>query len=238
MARETNREKLLERYDPQQQALFDDAGIAAQLPVLEAIRRKTYEHRGVRLTEDDTKAQRLVELLSLRWGVKKIAVEMGISPHTVRAARRELARQGKLDTFEKRVAEAMEDAIEAGVYHYRDAVEAGLIAPGQIPVGSAIMTDKRRDLVGAGGQAGADTVSMPADLSEAAINASLRDVTPSKESASLLDASKPQQIEGAGDLGAPLGARLDGPATQPDPPREGGGGDANDEGGRAPDPKG
>lgn len=113
------------------------------MPVLEAIRSRSYEHRGVRLLEDDAKALRLVELLMARWGVKKISREMNISPHTVRAARRALVIQGKMAPYKQRVVEMMEDAIEAGIERYRDCLENGTVSGAQIPVGLGIIFDKR-----------------------------------------------------------------------------------------------
>ena len=114
-----------------------------EVGALDHIRRRSYEHKGVRLTEDAAKAERLVELLCLKWGVKKISREMNISPHTVRAARRLLTSQGRLDPYKKRVVDRMEDAIEAAVEHWANAVEEGRVPVAQIPVGMAIMFDKR-----------------------------------------------------------------------------------------------
>lgn len=143
MARETIKEKLAERYQPDQPALFDQDGEPAHSAVLALVVARRYEHTGVRLTEDESKCQRLVELLQLRWGVARISREMCIAKATVRAARRTLAVQGKIGPYQQRVMEGMEDAIEAGVYAYRDAQENGKIAPAQIPVGVGIFWDKR-----------------------------------------------------------------------------------------------
>lgn len=144
MPRISNKDVLADRQQPDQPALFDDAQFPVCLPVLEAVRAKRYEFKGVRLVEDEDKALRLVELLVARWGVKKISREMHISSHTVRAARRELTRQGKLAPYVQRVVESMEDAIEAGINNYRDALEDGRINPTQIPVGLGIIFDKRQ----------------------------------------------------------------------------------------------
>lgn len=143
MPRVSNKAVLADRFNPAQPALFDDSQLPVCLPVLESIKTRSYEHQGVRLMEDDTKALRLVELLTMKWGVKKISAEMQISPHTVRAARRALVIQGKLAPYKQRVVEAMEDAIEAGVGNYRDALEGNFVPAAQIPVGVAIMADKR-----------------------------------------------------------------------------------------------
>lgn len=143
MARTSKRVVLVDRQDPSQPPLFDDRQYPAELGALESVRTRRYECKGVRLVDDDTKALRLVELLCLKWGVKKISREMNISPHTVRAARRLLAAQGKLAPYVQRVTEVMEDAIEAGMTQYRDALEDGLVSAGQIPVGIGIIFDKR-----------------------------------------------------------------------------------------------
>jgi len=144
MARVTKKAKLADQQDLQQPALLDDSQLPVCLPVLEAVRQRRYEHVGARLTDDDERCLRLVELLVARWGIKKISREMNISPHTVRAARRALTAQGKLATYVQRVVESMEDAIEAGIANYRDALEDGRISAGQIPVGLGIIFDKRQ----------------------------------------------------------------------------------------------
>lgn len=134
---------LADRQNPEQPALFDDQQLPIEAAALESIRTQRYQHTGARLTDDDAKALRLVELLTLNWGVKRIAREMNVSPHSVRAARRLLAAQGKLAPYKQRVVEAMEDIIEAGVTSYRDALEDGRIQGAQIPVGLGIIFDKR-----------------------------------------------------------------------------------------------
>ncbi len=144
MARITNKAVLADRQNEQQPSLLDDGQMPLCLPVLESIRAKRYEFTGARLVEDDQRALRLVELLMARWGVKRISREMHISPHTVRAARRELTRQGKIAPYVQRVVESMEDAFESGINNYRDALEDGRISPTQIPVGWGIIFDKRQ----------------------------------------------------------------------------------------------
>ncbi len=170
MARDTKREQLLERQNTSQTELFDGDGLPACPAVLESIVHRRYEHTGVRLLEDDTKALRLVELLVCGWGVKRIAREMSISPKTVRAARRVLVGQGKMAPYVERVTQAMEDAIEAGVTVYRDALEEGKIPAAQIPVGVAIMFDKRALARGEPTSISAAMKAQDRDLSAEAIN--------------------------------------------------------------------
>lgn len=148
MPRISKREVLADRQTAAQPALFDDAQFPVEAAALESIRARRYEHQGVRLTEDDAKALRLVELITLKWGVKKISRDMMVSPHTVRAARRLLVTQGKLAPYKQRVLEAMEDVIESGIVSYRDAIEEGRVSGAQIPVGLGIIFDKRQLILG------------------------------------------------------------------------------------------
>ena len=148
MARTSKREVLADRQSAAQSALFDDSQFPVEAAALESIRGRRFEHQGVRLTEDDAKALRLVELITLKWGVKKISREMMVSPHTVRAARRLLVTQGKLAPYKQRVLETMEDVIEAGIVSYRDAIEEGRVSGAQIPVGLGIIFDKRQLILG------------------------------------------------------------------------------------------
>ena len=220
MARVTKKEKLQELQDQNQPALLDDSQLPVCLPVLEAVRQRRYEFTGARLTDDDEKCLRLVELLMARWGVKKIAREMNISPHTVRAARRALTQQGKLAPYIQRVVETMEDAIEAGVSRYRDALEDGTISASQIPVGLGIIFDKRQLATGAATSisqsiGGEDVPSVDK------LNAFLEGLKPaqvtvagaSTDSESTGTGAKPQQI-GAG---AVQDASLDASGSHPSP---------------------
>lgn len=224
MPRVTKRSKLLEKFNPQQQPLFDDGGYPLCAGVLASVATRRYAHKGLRLVEDDERALRLVELLSSKWGVKRIAREMHIAPATVRAARRYLVEQGKLDPYEKRLAEAMEDGIEAGVSNWRDAMEANLVPASQLPVPLAVMFDKRQNLAGRPNQIIAVVHARSADLSPEAINASFLDIEVTKDSASLNGDAKPKQIEAGMPPDASLDATQDQPTTPPLAQPEGGGG--------------
>lgn len=205
MARTSQREVLAERQDAAQLALIDDQAMPVEAAALESVRARRYEHQGLRLTEDDAKAQRLVELLTLKWGVKRISREMSISAHTVRAARRLLVAQGKMAPYKQRVVEMMEDAIEAGVEKYRDAMEAGLVPAAQIPIGTAIMFDKRALAMGEPTSIRGTGEVQSEDLKVEALNAYLEQlpvarvtaVGPATDSQSTGNGQNPQQTEGS-----------------------------------------
>lgn len=222
--RETQREKLLEKQDANQQALFDGDGFPSCPAVLAAVERRTYEHKGVRLVENDERAFRLVELLVSGWGVKRIARDMQISPKTVRAARRVLVAQGKLAPYVKRVTEAMEDAIEAGVSCYRDALEDGKIPGAQIPVGVAIMFDKRALALGEPTSIRGERMVVQ-DLSPDALNRAMTVVEISadvvvEDCQSSQQAAKPQQIGVKPEPDATLDAKPAQPEPEPEPQPE------------------
>lgn len=222
MARRTKREKLLEKCNSQQPDLIDGDGLPTCASVLESVVRRRYEHTGARLLEDDAKALRLVELLVGGWGVKRISREMSISPKTVRAARRALVAQGKMAPYVQRVTDAMEDAIEAGVAAYRDALEEGKIPAVQIPVGVAIMFDKRALARGEPTSISAAKPVLGDELSEAAINAAFEKlpvcnsevVLGHEDCRSVGNVQKRQQIADEHDVDAALDATL----TRPEPP--------------------
>ena len=229
MPRESQREVLADRQNPEQPALFDDGGVPVRVAVLEAVKARRYEHVGVRLLEDEAKALRLVELLMARWGVKKIAREMDISPHTVRAARRALVAQGKLAPYKQRVVEMMEDVIEAGVANYRDALEEGRVSAAQIPVGVAIMFDKRALAMGEPTSISGVGAAPDEDLKVENINAYLDTLPsckpPAIDSASTGNATKPLQTDTVlaaddtldGSDGQPTGTTA-GPSVHPSRP--------------------
>ena len=74
MARETQREKLLERHAPNQPSLFDEDGSPMALEVLQAVELRRYEHKGVRLVENDEKAAQLVGYLMSGWEIGRAHV--------------------------------------------------------------------------------------------------------------------------------------------------------------------
>ena len=209
MARISQREVLADRQDAAQPPLFDDEQMPVCAPALEVVRSRRYEHQGVRLVEDEEKGVRLVELIMLRWGVKRISREMNISVHTVRAARRLLALQGKLAPYKQRVVEAMEDVIEQGVANYRDALEAGRVPAAQIPVGVAIMFDKRALAMGEPTSISGRGQVLDEELKVEAINAYLELLpTCSVDSESTGNAGKAKQISGERAADATLDATV------------------------------
>ena len=221
MARTSQREVLADRQQPGQPALFDDSQMPVEAAALESIRTRRHEHQGIRLTEDDTKAQRLVELITLKWGVKKISREMNVSPHTVRAARRILVTQGKVAPYKQRVVEMMEDVIEQGVGNYLEALQDGRVPAAQIPVGVAIMFDKRALAMGEPTSIRGSLEAPSDDLKVEAINAYL-DALPSAkavttDSPSTEMTGKPQQTAGEPALDDSLDATCPPPDGRADP---------------------
>lgn len=212
MARGTIKEKLAERYQPDQPSLFDQDGEPAHPAVLALVVARRYEHTGVRLTEDEEKCQRLVELLQLKWGVARISKEMSIAKATVRAARRALAAQGKIGPYMQRVTEGLEDAIEAGIYAYRDAQENGKIAPAQIPVGVGILWDKRAAARGEAttivGSARVESDRSPDAVNRAFAPLKICNSEAVKDAASLTLLPERAQIVGSGQRGATLDASV------------------------------
>jgi hypothetical protein len=257
MPRKTKRKVVLQRCDPTQPPLFDEDGFPTRAAVLSAVAARSYEHVGVRLVEDDALALRLVELLVMNWGTKRIAREMHISPHTVRAAKRLLVAQGKMAPLKERVLGILDEITEVGAARYLDGLESGAIPAVQIPVGWGIMFDKKQLLRGEPTSISASQ-TMPAELSVEAINRVLDslpilDAGPNvvveshKESQSLGNAMESQQNKGNGPLAASLAATEDRtdtppitePATAPAKTQpEGGGGGSTANAVARPDPTG
>ena len=213
---------IAERQDANAPWLFDGENLPVCQPALEiiqsrerlaALEAKRYTHTAVRLLEDEEKACRLVECLVNRWGVKRISRELNVSPHTVRAARRALAAQGKLAPYKQRVVEKMEDAIEAGLDKYLEGVENGSVSAAQIPVGLGIISDKRALALGEPTSIAA-SAGVQDDLSVEKLNAYL---------ASLKTAKSDYQSSGNGDISKQItllaapDASLDASAAQPSP---------------------
>jgi hypothetical protein len=148
MPRISKKSQLAALQDPRQPFLIDEKGLPVREDVLKHIREGKLRFTGARLLEDEQKTQALVEKLVLGWGVKRIATDMRISPHTVRAARAELVRQGKIAPYKERVVALFEEIVEVGAQKYLEALEDGKIKEREIPVGLGIIHDKRAQALG------------------------------------------------------------------------------------------
>src|SRR5581483_8636180 len=143
MPRRSRKQMLMERQNPAAPWLFDEHQLPVRPDVLQAVKDERYRHTGARLLDDEAKALRLVELLSAKWGVKRISREMGISKWTVIAARDVLVKRGQLAPYKERLVQIYEEIVETGALKYLVALENGKITPAQIPFGVGIFSDKR-----------------------------------------------------------------------------------------------
>lgn len=142
MPRKTRKAELAQRQNPTPM-MFDEDDLPTRPEVLQSVKAGHYKHTGARLLENDALALRVVELLMMQVGLKQIARRLGVSKHTVRAAREELVRRGELAPYKERIVRRMEDIIEVGSANYLKALEDGTVPAAQIPVGVGIFSDKR-----------------------------------------------------------------------------------------------
>lgn len=143
MPRKTKKEQLQRAQDPAAPFLFDDQHLPYRPDLVKAVKSGEHKHTGARLLDNHTHVLRMVELLMSGWGVKKIAREMGVSAHSVRAARDALVARGEMAPFKERVVRKFEEIIEVGASNYLDALEKNEVPAAQIPVGLGIISDKR-----------------------------------------------------------------------------------------------
>lgn len=143
MPRKSKKAVLAGKQDPGAPFLFDEQQMPLREDLVQLVRTESYRHTGARLVDNEAKALRLVELLLGNWGLKRIAEEMHVSVHSVRAAREALVAQGKLAPYKSRVVAKIEDIIELGLDKYHEGLLNGEVSPGQIPVGVGILSDKR-----------------------------------------------------------------------------------------------
>jgi hypothetical protein len=124
----------------------------SKLPVrndLMAIRAdESYKHPGAQFLDNEVMALRMVELSMAGWGVTRTAREMHAAAASVRVARTVLMSRGQLAPYKKRVVAIFESIVEVGAADFLDALERGLVAPGRIPVGVGIISDKRACALG------------------------------------------------------------------------------------------
>jgi hypothetical protein len=143
MARTSKKTTLARQQDPGAPFLFDEDSLPLREDLVQLVRTEAYRHTGARLLDNEAKALRLVELLLGNWGLKRIAQELKVSVHSVRAAREALVAQGKLAPYKSRVVAKIEDIIEVGLDRYLEGLQNGEVAAAQIPVGVGILSDKR-----------------------------------------------------------------------------------------------
>ena len=135
--------KRVERPNPAALSLWGDDELPIREDLVAIVRDGRYKSTGARLLRNEAKAARMVELLVLRWGVRRIAIELSVSAHSVRAARDALVAKGELAPFKQRVVSLFEEIVEFGASGYLRALEEGRVPPAQIPVGVGIFADKR-----------------------------------------------------------------------------------------------
>lgn len=215
MPRKTKKDELAKRQDPAAPFLFDEQSLPLRADLVQAVKDGRHKHTGARLLDNDAEVLRLVELLMLGWGLKRIALEMRVSKHCVKAARDALVSRGEVAPYKERVVALFEQIVEVGSEKYLEALENGDVAAAQIPVGVGIISDKRALALGEPTSIGVSQVSQAQaeDLSVEKLNAWFKGLTP-LEVVSTGDPVKPKEIGGS-----------QGPDARLDATPEGGGGD-------------
>lgn len=143
MPRVTKQTVLQQRQDDAAPYLFDEDQLPLRPDWVQCVQEKRYVFTGQRLLDDDLKVQRMVELLCLGKGVKKVAAAMQVSPHSVRAARDVLVVQGKLAPFKERFVRRAEEFVEDGLDALHEAVHSGRLHPNFMSSAVGIVFDKR-----------------------------------------------------------------------------------------------
>lgn len=143
MPRKTRKQQLVEAQNKLAPFLFDEDSLPVREDLVQIVKDGRYKSTGARLLDNEVMALRMVELLTLRWGIKRIARDLGVSPHSVRAAREALVARGELAPYKERVIKLFEEIVETGAGAYLTALEEGAVPAGQIPVGVGIFSDKR-----------------------------------------------------------------------------------------------
>jgi hypothetical protein len=143
MPQRSKRQQLIERQDKNAPYLWGDDELPVREDLVAIVREGRYKHTGDRLLDNELLAARMVELLSMRWGVKRVAQELRVAAQSVRAARDALVARGEMLPFKARFVSLCEEIVEMGASGYMRALEEGRVPPAQIPVGVGIFADKR-----------------------------------------------------------------------------------------------
>jgi hypothetical protein len=180
MPRKTKKAALMAQQDPAAPFLFDEDKLPIRDDVVRAIATGAHKHTGARLLDNDKLVLRMVELLMAGWGLKKIARTIGVSKHSVRAARETLVARGELAPYKQRVVAMMEDCIELGLHNYREALENDELPAAQIPIGMGIISDKRALALGEPTSIAASATAAQEELSVEKLNAWVDSLKPAK----------------------------------------------------------
>jgi len=194
MPRVTKKSVVAAREDHRAPFLFDESNLPLRADVVESVVQKRYEYTGAAITTSDAEALRLVEFLCLGLGIKRIAKAMGFSPHCVRAAKRALEAQGKIEPLKQRFAEKCGEIMEEGATAVLDAITDGRMHPNFIGSTVGIFFDKRQLSIG---EATSISVGLtgklnPDQLSVRTLNNFF--AARSTDSESTVSKAKPQQI--------------------------------------------
>lgn len=197
MPRVSNKSVIAERENPAAPFLFDEDQLPLRHDVLQSVSERRYESTGARLLDSDITAGRMVELLCLGNGIKKVARIMEVSPHSVRAARRMLEAQGKLAPLKERFVQACGEIMEEGARAVLDAIVSGKMHPNFIGSTVGIFYDKRALALGEPTSIshGITATLKAEDLSVETINSFFN--LPPADAESIGDASVQDQIQGS-----------------------------------------
>lgn len=99
-------------------------------------------HNARTTLKDEQRAYGCCELLLQGLGVERIATRLHMSPHTVRAIRRELSAGGKLAGWKERISTAAKDFVTDAVSSLHDDLLEGRMTPQEKSVAVGILADK------------------------------------------------------------------------------------------------
>ena len=143
MSGQTKKAVATERRDAAELYLFNDEQLPRRPDIVEAVKQGRHVCTGIRLLEKDKLCLRMVELLMLGYGLKRIARALHVSKCSVKAARDALVARGEVNPYKQRVVALFEEIVEVGSESYLAALENGEVATATIPVGMGIFYDKR-----------------------------------------------------------------------------------------------
>lgn len=166
--------------DPAAPFLFDQDNLPVRDDVVKAIATGAHKHTGARLLDNHSLVLRMVELLMAGWGLKRIAKEMQVSKHSVKAARDALVARGEMAPYKQRIVAKIEDCIEQGLDNYADALDRNMVPAAQIPIGMGILFDKRALALGEPTSIAGPAAAGQEELSVEKLNAWVDSLKPAK----------------------------------------------------------
>lgn len=116
--------------------------------LVELVRRKSFVHTGAFVSRDEELCRAVCTELLTGLSRRVIASRHGISRNTVNSIREVMEARGEMEPLKKEIARRLDRCVIYSLENLEEAMAKGMIAPGQLPIATAVLLDKKAALDG------------------------------------------------------------------------------------------